>query len=89
MKRSEALLKITTSHPLTDTQAEKMLDFFEEEIGMIPPARVGALVGIDGSVVHSWEAEIVLPIGSQPQLNLWSADVNDAIDLEYGLDERN
>ena len=89
MKRSDALLKLTTNYPLTETQAVKMLDFIEKEIKMIPPARVGALVGLDGPAVHSWEAEVVLPIGNQPQLNLWSADVDDAIDLSYSLDDRN
>lgn len=48
-----------------------------EDGGMLPPARIGALVGIDGIPVHSWEPEeepiLELPTGKMNE-NLVTKD---------------
>lgn len=75
MKRSEMLKKLTYVWLDLNYSEEEAVDIVRsvlievEKAGMLPPARIGALVGLDGIPVHAWEPEEddlyipVLPIG--------------------------
>jgi hypothetical protein len=69
MKRSEFLDKLAfliatsssytgpVSHYLNENILADEILYLTKELGMMPPARIGALVGLDGIPIHAWEPE--------------------------------